>query len=66
MKTYQIFYIIKANRRETLNHIFVRANNAREAIAECKRVVKEQSGKNAFRPMTEAQYVRLTEKYAKA
>lgn len=66
MKTYQIFYIIKANRRETLHHIFVRANNAKEAIAECKRVVKEQTGKNAFRPMTEAQYMRLSEKYVKA
>jgi hypothetical protein len=52
MKSYQVFYIIKQNRREELNHMFVMATNQKEAIAICKKVVYEQTGRNAFKPTT--------------
>lgn len=51
-KSYQVFYIIKRNRHEELNHIFIMANNAREACRKCKEVVYEKTGRNAFRPTT--------------
>lgn len=51
---YQVFYWIKTNRKECLNHIFVYAYNAKEACAKCKRVVYKKTGKNAFRPTTKA------------
>ena len=38
-KSYQVFYWIKANRQETLNHIFIMANNAKEACKKCKELV---------------------------
>lgn len=49
-KSYQVFYILKYGKREEINHIFIMANNQREALKECKRIVKEKTGKNAFRP----------------
>ncbi len=49
-KHYQVFYIIKKNRREELNHIFIMAKNAREACRKCKEIVYEKTGRNAFRP----------------
>lgn len=52
-KSYQVFYYIKANRTETLHHMFVSANNAREACSLVKELVKERTGKNAFRPWAE-------------
>lgn len=52
IKDYQVFYYIKANRTETLNHMFVRASNSREACKKCKEEVFKQTGKNAFRPTT--------------
>lgn len=52
MKTYQVFYWIKKNGREYLNHMFVTANNAKESLQVCKQQVKEQTGRNAFRPTT--------------
>lgn len=51
-KSYQVFYYIKANRRETLHHMFVMADNSKEACKVCKEVVKEKTGRNAFRPTT--------------
>ena len=54
MKTYQVFYWIKKNRKEYLEHMFVAANNAKEAMQVCKQQVKEQTGRNAFRPTTKA------------
>ena len=51
-KSYQVFYYIKANRTETLHHMFVMANNSKEACKKCKEVVFEKTGKNAFRPTT--------------
>lgn len=52
MKTYQVFYWIKKNGREYLEHMFVNANNAKEATKVCKQQVKERTGRNAFRPTT--------------
>lgn len=54
MKTYQVFYWIKKNRKEYLEHMFVAANTAKEAAHVCKQQVKEQTGRNAFRPTTKA------------
>lgn len=54
MKTYQVFYWIKKNRREYLEHMFVAATNAKEACKVCKQQVKEKTGRNAFRPTTNA------------
>ena len=52
MKTYQVFYYIKANRTETLHYISVDANNSKEACKKCKELVFKKTGKNAFRPTT--------------
>lgn len=49
-KQYQVFYYIKTGKREELNHIFVMAQNQREACRKCKEIVKEKTGRNAFRP----------------
>lgn len=54
MKNYQVFYWIKKTNREYLNHMFVSADNAKEAYKVCKQQVKEQTGRNAFRPTTKA------------
>lgn len=54
MKNYQVFYWIKKNSREYLEHMFVSANNAKDACRICKEQVKEQTGRNAFRPTTKA------------
>lgn len=53
-KSYQVFYWIKRDRHEFLHHIFVNAENAREACRVAKAVVKEKTGRNAFRPTTKA------------
>ena len=52
MKTYQVYYWIKANRTEKLYVMPVAAANAKEACAKCKVEVKEKNGRNAFRPTT--------------
>lgn len=49
-KCYQVFYYIKSGKREELNHIFVLAQNQKEACRKCKEIVKERTRKNAFRP----------------
>lgn len=54
MKTYQVFYWIKKNRHEYLEHMFIRASNAKEACRICKEQVIEKTGRNAFRPTTKA------------
>ena len=54
-KCYQVFYIIKRNGHEELNHCYIMANNAREACKKCKEVVYEKTGRNAFRPTTNAE-----------
>lgn len=43
-KAYQVFYIIKRNRREELHHIFVFANNQNEAYKKCREIVYEKTG----------------------
>lgn len=53
-KSYQVFYWIKRDRHEFLHHIFVNAENAKEACRIAKAVVKEKTGRNAFRPTTKA------------
>lgn len=53
-KDYQVFYVIKRGGREYLHHMFVMADNQREAIKQCKAVVFEKTGRNAFRPTTKA------------
>lgn len=53
-KSYQVFYVIKRNGKEELNHMSVMANNQREAIKQCKAVVFEKTGRNAFRATTKA------------
>lgn len=61
MKSYQVFYWIKKNSREYLEHMFVSANTAKDACRICKETVKEQTGRNAFRPTTKAPDVILYE-----
>ena len=53
-KSYKVFYYIKANGRETMHHMFVMADNSKDACKICKEVVKEKTGRNAFRPKTKA------------
>ena len=48
-KCYQVFYYIKIGKREELNHIFLMAQNQKEACQKCKKIVKEKTGRNAFR-----------------
>lgn len=50
MKTYTVYYIVKANRNEYLFSMDVQAANAKEAKSEAKRIEHERSGRNAFRP----------------
>lgn len=52
MKIYQVFYWIKKDRKEYLNHIFVSARNSKEACSKCKKLVFERTKRNAFRPTT--------------
>lgn len=52
LKSYQVYYIIKKNNREYLEHIFINANNTKAACQECKRIVREKTGRNAFYPTT--------------
>lgn len=54
MKNYQVFYWIKTDSREYLEYMFVSANTAKDACRICKERVKEQTGRNAFRPTTKA------------
>ena len=53
-KTYQVFYWIKKNRHEYLEHLFITAPTAKAACRTCKELVKERTGRNAFRPSTKA------------
>ncbi len=52
IKKYEVFYIIKMNGREQLHLMEIEAATAKEACAECKYRVREQTGRNAFRPTT--------------
>lgn len=63
-KSYQVFYWIKKNNHEYLNHMFVIAGGVKDACRSCKEQVKEQTGRNAFRPTTKVpdigQYKKLS------
>lgn len=61
MKQYEVFYWIKKNSREYLEHMSVIANSAKDACRICKEQVKEQTGRNAFRPTTKAPDVSMYE-----
>lgn len=52
VKCYQVFYWIKKNKKEYLNHMYISAKNAKEACRKCKEEVKKQTGRNAFRAST--------------
>lgn len=52
MKNYVVWYWIKANRQEVLLNMLVSAENSKAACAKCKLLVKEKTGRNAFRPTT--------------
>ena len=51
MKEYKVRYWIKANGGEFAYYMTVFANNAKEACKICKDRVKENCGRNAFRPV---------------
>ena len=42
VRCYQVFYIIKKHKKEELNHMFVYANNQKEAVRKCREQVKLQ------------------------
>ena len=52
MKSYTVYYILKANHQEYAHSMVVTAGNARGACKRCKELVYEQTGRNAFRPST--------------
>ena len=51
MKNYDVRYWIKANRAEVEHSMVIFANDAKEACKICKDRVKENCGRNAFRPV---------------
>ena len=51
MKNYEVRYWIKANTAEFEYSMIVFAKNAKEACSICKDRVKENRGRNAFRPV---------------
>ena len=51
MKNYDVRYWIKANRAEVEYSMIVFAKDAKEACQICKERVKENCGRNAFRPV---------------
>jgi hypothetical protein len=51
MKNYDVRYWIKANRAEVEYSMIVFAKDAKEACRICKERVKENCGRNAFRPV---------------
>ena len=52
MKTYVVYFFIKANRTEYLADVAVEAPTAKAACALCKDWYFKTTGKNAFRPTT--------------
>ena len=53
VKDYEVYYYTKSNKTEYINSIMiVGALNAKDACRMCKQLVKERTGKNAFRPTT--------------
>lgn len=54
MKTYKVYFWIKANKFEYLRSMEIESTNAKEACKKVKDIVFETTGKNAFRPQTKA------------
>ena len=52
MKSYTIYYIVKANCHKYARSMVVTAGNARGACKRCKELVYEKTGRNAFCPST--------------
>ena len=52
MKSYTVYYFLKANHQEYARSMVVTAGNARGACKRCRELVYEQTGHNAFRPST--------------
>lgn len=52
MKTYVVYFFIKANRMEYLADVVVEAPTAKAACKLCKEWYFNKTGKNAFRPTT--------------
>ncbi|MCD7843629.1 MAG: hypothetical protein LUG17_03270 [Clostridiales bacterium] len=50
MKTYTVYFVIKANRTEYLADVAVKAQTAKEACKAARVWYYDMSGKNAFRP----------------
>lgn len=63
MKTYNVFYYIKSNRIEFMCNMEVEASTSKEACAKCKEIVKETTGRTAFRPTTKAPDAEMIEFY---
>ena len=62
-KIYQIFYEIKANNREQTNHMYVWADNVKEAKQKVKEEVMKQTGRHAFHLRSEAQQIKIMEEW---
>lgn len=52
MKTYTVWFVIKANRTEYLADVQVKARTAKDACKTVKVWYHDKTGKNAFRPTT--------------
>lgn len=52
MKSYNVYYYIKADGIPKYYTMPITAANAKEACQQCKAIVKEQTGRNAFKPTT--------------
>mgnify|MGYP000575626059 CR=1 FL=1 len=52
MKTYTVYFYVKANRTEYMVDVEVQAQNAKLACALVKTWYKDLTGRNAFRPTT--------------
>lgn len=45
---YQVFYILKHRRSNELRHLFIYAENQRDAIEQCRDLVRTRYGRYAF------------------
>ena len=55
MKTYVVYFFIKANRTEYLADVVIEAPTAKAACALCRDWYFKTTGKNAFRPTTKTE-----------
>lgn len=52
MKTYTVYFYVKANRTEYMVDVDVQAQTAKSACASVKQWFKDLTGRNAFAPTT--------------